>query len=557
MTDFLRRAGERLIEQDKDTRLEWHDDPVGFCRDCINWPRGASLADYQASTLGDVVKHKKVAVRSLHGTGKTTTEGLLLLWFAVTRDAAGIDWKCPTTAGGFRQLERYLWPEVHLWARRLRWDRIGRAPFNERNELLTLSLNLTHGSAFAVASNDPSLIEGAHAESLLYIFDESKSIAADTFDAAEGAFAGPGETFALACSTPGEPAGRFYDFHARTKGLEDWHPVHIKLRHAIKAGRVSRSWAEQRARQWGDKSALFRNRVLGEFAASDSDGVIPLAWVEAANERWQAWQDAGADFGPVTHLGVDVARSGADKTVLALRHGDVVSELRSYNLTDTMATVGYVAAVLRAHPDARALVDVIGVGGGVVDRLREQGFNKNTIAFNASAGSTRKDRSGELLFLNTRAAAWWHMREQLDPAYGATLALPPDDLLTGDLVAPHYSVTSSGKLQVESKEDIKKRIGRSTDSGDAVVQACFDAARGESAVWLEAWKKEIDERNSDPGAAARAEHPEMNRLQRHLSDVDRPAAGDVCRNAADRRHRFQRWPDGVQCVNCGGWREVA
>jgi len=66
------------------------------------------------------------------------------------------------------------------------------------------------------------LIEGAHAESLLYIFDESKSIAAPVFDAAEGAFAGPGEVFALAQSTPGEPSGRFYDIHARASGLEDW-----------------------------------------------------------------------------------------------------------------------------------------------------------------------------------------------------------------------------------------------------------------------------------------------------------------------------------------------
>jgi hypothetical protein len=550
MSDFLHRVASQLVEQDADKRLEWHDDPVGFARDCINWPAGSCLADYQADILADVRKRKRVAVRSLHGTGKTSTEALCVLWFSVTREAAGIDWKCPTTAGGWRQLERFLWPEIHLWARRLRWDRIGRAPFNERNELLTLSLNLTHGSAFAVASNDPSLIEGAHAESLLYIFDEAKSIAADTFDAAEGAFAGPGECFALACSTPGEPSGRFYDIHARKRGLEEWHPVHIKLRHALKAGRVSRSWAEQRARQWGEKSAIFRNRVLGEFAASDADGVIPLAWIEAANERWQAWQDAGADFGPVTHLGVDVARSGADKTVLALRHGDIVSELRSYNLADTMATTGYVAAVLRANPECRPMVDVIGVGGGVVDRLREQGF-KNTVAFNASAASSRKDRSGELAFLNTRAAAWWHLREQLDPAYGATLALPPDDLLTGDLVAPHYSVTSAGKIQVESKDDIKKRLGRSTDSGDAVVQACFDAARGEGAVWLDFYEKQAAADAEDPEAIAR-QHPELQHGPTPSHDYSREPAGSTCNRG--QRHRFQRFAAGLMCMQCGKWK---
>jgi hypothetical protein len=547
---FLHRVGRELVEQDRDTRLEWHNDPAGFARDCISWPSGTRLEGYQADVLDAVVKDGRVSVVSLHGSGKTCAEAMLILWFAVTRDAAGIDWKCPVTAGAWRQLERFLWPEIHLWARRLRWDRIGREPFNERNELLTLSLNLMHGSAFAVASNDPSLIEGAHAESLLYVFDEAKSIAADTFDAAEGAFAGPGETLALACSTPGEPSGRFYEHHARKRGLEDWHPRRIKLKEAVKAGRVSQSWADQRARQWGAKSALYRNRVLGEFASSDSNGVIPLSSIEAANERWAAWQDAGADFGPVTHLGVDVARSGSDKTVLACRHADIVSELRSYALGDTMATTGYVAAVLRANPDCKPIVDVIGIGAGVVDRLREQGF-KATVAFNASEGSDRKDRSGELEFLNLRAAAWWNLRELLDPAYGASLALPPDDLLTGDLVAPHFKMTSSGKIQVESKDEIKKRLGRSTDSGDAVVQACFDAARGQGAAFMEYWEKKLAADAADPEQGLRVEHPELGGLHFH-SEIDRPVAESKCRGGA--HHRYQRVGDSWVCHNCGGYR---
>ena len=206
--------------------------------------------------------------------------------------------------------ERYLWPEIHLWARRLRWDLLDRGPFSERNELLALSLQLKHGQAFAVASSDPGLIEGAHAESLFFLFDESKSIDPDVFDAAEGALGGPGEALALAASTPGEPTGRFYDIHARRPGFEDWHTRHVKLDEVVAAGRLSDSWAANRARQWGERSAIYQNRVLGEFASSDADSVIPASWVEAANDRWQAWKDAESDFGPVTHLGVDVARSG-------------------------------------------------------------------------------------------------------------------------------------------------------------------------------------------------------------------------------------------------------
>lgn len=387
----LHTAVERLAEQDRENKLEWHNDPAGFACDCIDWPVSAQLEPYQADVLQSLAANGRVAVRSPHGVGKTTTEALAVTWFATTRDAAGIDWKIVTTAGAWRQLERYLWPEIHLWARRLRADRIGRAPFNERTELLTLSLNLRHGQAFAVASNDASLIEGAHAESLLVIFDESKSIEPEIFDAIEGAFSGPGETFALACSTPGSPAGRFYDIHARRDGLEDWTARAITLDEAIAAGRVSPKWAEQRAKQWGADSALYLNRVRGEFAVGDEDGVIPLPWVEAANERWLAHTEQGDGFGSATSVGVDVARSGADKTCLALKHGDIISELRTFSRGDTMQTTGRVAAVLRAHPNASAVVDVIGIGAGVFDSLREQGLKPT--AFNASAKAEGKDRS--------------------------------------------------------------------------------------------------------------------------------------------------------------------
>jgi hypothetical protein len=465
----------------------WLHDPVAFAQQAIIWPPGHQLTPYQAEILGQLPIRQRVAVRGPHGLGKSCANALAILWFAVTRDAAGIDWKCPTTAGAWRQLEHYLWPEVHKWARRLRWDLLGRPPFNERNELLSMNLKLRHGAAFAVASDQPALIEGVHADSVLYVFDESKSIIPGTFDAAEGAFSaaqphGLPEALALAQSTPGEPAGRFYEIHKRTPGLEDWWVRHVTLDEAVAANRVSGDWAAQRGRQWGTSSALYQNRVLGEFASSDEDGVIPLAWVDQAVERWRTWDTAGRpDPGSPRVVGVDVARSGADRTVLALRHAWTVAELRRYHLEDTMATTGRVRGILDAwgarpgHRDARASVDVIGIGAGVVDRLRE--LRLPVEAFNASEGTKRKDSSGELGFTNVRSAAWWAMRELLDPASGEPVALPPDDLLIGDLTAPHWRVLSGGRIQVESKDDIRKRLGRSTDSGDAVVQAYWSQGR--------------------------------------------------------------------------------
>lgn len=478
--DLARDAQDQATRDELDARLRqvggWLYDPVGFLTDCIDWPDGQHLAGYQTEILAAVPRERKVSARGPHGLGKTAIAALIVIWFALTRDVAGIDWKAATTAGAWRQLEHYLWPEIHKWSRRVRWDRVGRRLPKEHSELLALNLKLSRGAAFAVASNDPALIEGVHADHVLYVFDESKAITAAVFDAAEGAFAAadaqPGlEAYAVAFSTPGEPAGRFYEIHQRKAGLEDWWVRHVTLTEAVAARRVSQAWADQRARQWGEGSALYANRVLGEFHVADEDGVIPLAWIEAAVDRWRDWRKAGSTLDALVAVGVDVARSGSDQTVMAPRHGDVIPELRYTSHEDTMATAGRAEGMLTAAGCGTAVVDVIGIGAGVVDKLRENGLT--VVAFNASQGTDRRDRSGELGFTNVRSAAWWNLRELLDPAYGATLALPDDDLLIGDLTAPHWRVLSGGKIQVESKDEIRKRLGRSTDSADAVIQACW------------------------------------------------------------------------------------
>lgn len=494
--DWAEQAARQFEAPPPPTVSRYHSHPAMFARECIDWRGGQGLTAYQADILDAVPREKRVAVRGPHGLGKTTLDAILVLWFAATRDQAGIDWKVATTAGAWRQLERYLWPEIRKWSKRIRWDVFGREPLSERTEMLMLNIKLANGQAFAVASDEPALIEGVHADAVLYVFDESKAIIPATFDAAEGAFSGAGgeqpiEALAIATSTPGEPNGRFYDIHARKPGLEDWWTRHVTVDEAIAAGRISREWVDQRAKQWGKDSAVYANRVLGEFHTSDADGVIPLEWVESANERWRDWEGAGKPEpeGPQT-VGVDVAREGADQTVLAIRKGPIVLELRHYTKQPTTATTGLVVGILNANPEMTALVDVIGVGGGVVDQLREQKLKVE--AFNASEGTSNTDRSGELGFVNTRSAAWWNLRELLDPAYGSTLALPPDDALTGDLTAAHWKVTSGGKIQIESKDDIRKRIGRSTDDGDAVVQALWLTQGGQGGMYLAYMKAQTD-----------------------------------------------------------------
>lgn len=470
----------------EDSRRRYWRRPDLWALDYIKWPNpDKKLAPYQEETMSWFRDSNRVAVYSPHGIGKTMEAALIVLWFADTREKAKKDWKIPTTASVWRQLTKYLWPEIHKWIGLLDWEKLGRRPYIDKVELLDFELKLGYGSAFALASDNYTALEGAHATQLLYLFDESKAIHLKTFDAAEGAFTqgAETETLAFAISTPGEAMGRFYDICSRKSGYEDWRVRHVTKAEAIAAGRMKPEWVEQRKRQWGEYSAVYLNRVEGEFAVGSESGVIPLAWIEAAIERWRALDDAGLLPTAVTDVGADFARGGGDQMMLAPRAGHVILPLRCLDaVKDTMPAVGIIAGMIRAHPGSCTIIDVIGIGAGPYDRLVELGIN--ALPFNASAGCTDvKDRSGELGFVNLRSAAWWALRERLDPGYEPDFALPPDDELVGDLAAPRWRVTSTGKIQVESKDDaflnadgtqsqsLRQRLGRSTDRGDAVVMA--------------------------------------------------------------------------------------
>ena len=518
----LRQLRELKVKEQKqqaEGARQYLNDPVTWIRQFIRWEPGDGLTDYQEDVAAQLSRRKRVAVRGPHGLGKTGLASLVVLWFAITREQAGLDWKVLTTASAWRHLTVYLWPEIHKWAARLNWDALERQPFNERTELLGLTLKQRHGAASAVASSKAELIEGAHADSLLYLIDEAKIVPDAVWDAIEGAFSGGRmegypEALALAISTPGPPVGRFYEIHRKAPGLEDWYVRHVKVDEAIAAGRISQEWVDQRRKQWGADSALFANRVLGEFHASDEDSLIPLAWVDAAIERWIDWDDAGRPQLVIQHpqvVSVDVARSGSDSTIIGQRVGCAITEFETHNREDTMKTAARVGPLIHDADDDRprvvGVIDTIGVGAGVYDRLRELKYP--VAAYTGSAKTSFRDRTGEYEFKNTRSAAYWNLRELLDPANDSMLMLPPDDLMISDLTTPTWDIASGAppKIVVEKKEDVVARLGRSPDRGDMVVMA----------FWYEQLRKEIQVAKSPEGRLP---------VHRELSPLAGPQAED-------------------------------
>ena len=248
--------------------------------------------------------------------------------------------------------------------------------------------------------------------------------------------------------------------------------------------------------------------LLGDFTTArvdDWNQLIPTQWVKRAMDRWHITPPA--QFEVLTHIGVDVARGGRDRTVITCRHGLWFDRQQVAKGHDTPSGRDVVQRILHittqgrggfnngkstvSHPAIQ--VDVIGVGGAVHDLLQMRGLI--SIPLSSAGASTARDRTGQLGFLNKRAEWWWRLREALDPDLGHTLYLPPDQELLADLTAPRWELSGHG-IKVESKDQIRERLGRSPDKGDSLVYAWAEMG---DANWIYI-RKEIQRRRDEEAA---------------------------------------------------------
>ncbi|MDR0250199.1 MAG: terminase [Burkholderiales bacterium] len=218
-----------------------------------------------------------------------------------------------------------------------------------------------------------------------------------------------------------------------------------------------------------------RSQLLyGDFSAgvgADPWQVIPAAWVEAAMARWRR-PDV---LTPMDSMGVDVARGGEDRTILARRHGMWFDDPLVYPGAQTpsgSAVAGLVVAALRNQ--AVVHIDVIGVGASPFDFLRQA--NQQVVGVNVAERARGGDFSGRLTFKNLRSELWWRMREALDPERNTGIALPPSPELRADLCAPTFSM-SGADIYVASRDEIIKRVGRSPDYASAYILALMDTPK--------------------------------------------------------------------------------
>jgi len=434
-----------------------------FVRECFTWPvemQDLYLWQQEMFAAYDA-RERYISVRSGHGVGKSTGLSLLALHHILFR----FPQRTAITAPTEKQLFNVLWADFKSWHARLKypWMRdlivIGhdRAEHCERpaDSYITIA---------TARPEQPEALQGIHSANVLLIADEASGVANKIFESAGGSMSGEHATTLLA-GNPLKGQGFFYDTH--TKNADIWHTIHVS---SLDIPGVSKDYVEFVERSWGTESNEYRVRILGEFPTTDADTIIAWASASAA---------VGRDIiqSPTTAVvwGLDVARFGMDRSALAKRQGRVLLEpIRWWTGLDLMAVAAKVKVEYDATPPhlrpREINIDEIGMGGGVVDRLRELGLPVRGINVGESPATVNEDK-----YVNLRTELWFKGKEFFA---GLNCSIPEyykrptnDDDLVGELTRTKYKYRpgKGNKIIAESKDELKKRGFRSPDIAEAFL----------------------------------------------------------------------------------------
>ena len=449
--------------------------PLACVRYAFPWLEPGALEkyagprDWQARVLADIGAHLsnpltrhtpyQLAVASGHGIGKSAEVGMILHALMSTHE----DTRVVVTANTGDQLRTKTIPEVSKWFRLAinnHWWSVGtesikiKNPKHEKNwrcDFLTWSLERTE--AFAGLHNKGKRI--------VLIFDEASAIPDKIWEVAEGVLTDEDtEIIWLAFGNPTQNTGRFRECFGRYK--HRWKTIQIDSR-TVEG--TNKAQLEKWIADYGEDSDFCRVRVRGEFPRAGSTQFIAGDTVAAARHR--VLQPAQYE-GHWKILVCDVARYGDDQTVIGLRQGPRFTILDKLRGLSVVQTANRVMARMREHDPRTVVIDGDGIGGGVVDYVKEY----MAPWFEAHPARKLTEFHGGLaptdgfMYFNYRANMWGAMRDWL-----ATGSIPDDPELETDLTGPEYSFSSKNQIQLEKKEDMKRRGLASPDLGDTLAMS--------------------------------------------------------------------------------------
>jgi phage terminase large subunit len=418
--------------------------PIAFVREVLLQEPDAWQIEALRGFARGFTRH---SIKSGHGVGKSCLAAWVVLWFICTR----APFKCALTAPSAPQLFDVLWPELLKWMGRMpeQWQ----ALWDVTADHITLK---SDKECFVTARTSrpetPEAMAGLHSRNILLVADEASGIDEKVFEAASGSMSSSG-AITLLIGNPTRDSGFFWRTH--TLERDRWRCMTVS---SAESTRVSPDYITEMSERYGPESNAYRVRVLGQFPSGSDAVFIPGELVDSAMNR-----DTVLDTGAPIIWGLDCARFGADASVLIKRQGSCVTEPpRRWRNIDLMVLAGAVKHefdLAQASRPSLIAIDSIGIGAGVVDRLQEQGLP--VLGINVS-----ESPANAMNFMRLRDELWSRMREWLATR---TVRLPRDDQMRDDLVSARYTFSSTGKLQIESKESMRRRGLPSCDSADALM----------------------------------------------------------------------------------------
>ncbi len=437
--------------------------------------------DKQAEVLMSLVHKDKVSVKAAQGVGKTAMEAISALWFLTCFPYARVVATAPTR----QQLNDVLWSEIAKWM--------------ERSPILPSILKRTATYVYvtgfekrwfgvARTSTKPENMQGFHEDNMLFIVDEASGVADPIMEAIDGTLTGANNKL-LICGNPTKNSGYLHASQTKHRALYSCHTIS-----AYDVKRTNRKKIEEMITKYGKDSNVVRVRVFGEFPKVEDDVLIPLHLLENSihSDPRPVIVNVGGEevrriVAETIDIGCDVARYGDDKTVIGYKVNEVVKFHKKINGQDLMTTAKQIAVLgLKLIDDYKweesipIKVDDGGLGGGVVDKLRELKKNNPDLYWWMDIvpvifGQPIRHR----YYYDTTTYMMHVVKDLLAPENddgskkAVELILPDDDDLIAQLSARKYYLNDRGKMIVESKKDMKARKLPSPDEADCVLLLCL------------------------------------------------------------------------------------
>lgn len=463
--DALTAADSLEAEQRQE---RWQHDPAAWVRERL----GGFAWSKQRDILAAVRDNRRTAVRSGHGVGKSHTAALVACWWLDTHPPGTAF--VVSTAPTFPQVRAILWRYIRrLHAAAGLPGRVNQTEWFIDDELV--------GFGRKPADHDESAFQGIHERFVLVLLDEACGIPEQLWVAAD-ALTTNADCRMLAIGNPDNPASYFRKVCTPGSG---WHAIGIsafdspnlsgeQVPEKVALSLVSREWVEEKRREWGEDNPLYRSKVLGEFSADHPNQVVRQSDV-AACRAVPDTAPAGKELLPV-ELGVDVG-GGGDETVIRERRGRVAGREWRARTDRPEQIAPLVLQAIRETGASAVKVDSIGIGFGVIGELRNMTGRELHKAHIDAVNVAEKPQEPDK-YLNLRAELWWEIGRNLSERRGWDLSsMENADATIAQLLEPRWEIDAQGRIKVEPKAEVIKRMGRSPDNADALLLAFYVGRR--------------------------------------------------------------------------------